>query len=161
MSNDKQLQQRQLLEAQSEKIIAIADKEEQSSLKCIHLLRVAGGATSETYTAIERRIMDDEDPHGAYHLALLAQTTPDLPIDARQLIELVVTKGNDEQLLSLLKNLPVPPVEMIKQRILANDNAESIAEMSAYLQSNPEGVGSHGIIESGQKERIVPLSQGD
>ncbi|WP_227525992.1 hypothetical protein [Psychrobacter sp. FDAARGOS_221] len=65
------------------------------------MLRVAGGATSETYTAIERRIMQDEDTHGAYHLALMAQSTPDLPIDARQLIELVVAKGNDTQLLSL------------------------------------------------------------
>ncbi|WP_227525991.1 hypothetical protein [Psychrobacter sp. FDAARGOS_221] len=60
MSNDKLQQKRQMLEAQSEKILAIAEQEEQSSLKCIHLLRVAGGATSETYTAIERRIMQDE-----------------------------------------------------------------------------------------------------
>ncbi|WP_227525993.1 hypothetical protein [Psychrobacter sp. FDAARGOS_221] len=60
-----------------------------------------------------------------------------------------------------MKNLPVPPVEMIKQRILANDDPEIIAEMTAYLQSNPEGVGSQGMIGSGQNERIVPLSQGE
>ena len=159
-SADKLAQKRKLLEQQSEKIKALADNEAQSSLKCIHLLSVAGGATSETYTAIERRIIEDQDAHGAYHLALMAQSTSDLPVDARQLIELVVTKGNNTQLLSLLKNLPVPPVEMIKQKVVESGDAASIAEMVAYLNANPEGIGSHSIIGSGQKERIVPLSEG-
>jgi len=159
-SEDKLAQKRKILEQQSEKIKALADNEAQSSLKCIHLLSVAGGATSETYTAIERRIIEDQDTHGAYHLALMAQSTSDLPVDARQLIELVVTKGNNTQLLSLLKNLPVPPVEMIKQKVVESGDAASIAEMVAYLNSNPEGIGSHSILGSGQKERIVPLSEG-
>ncbi|MCC3308001.1 hypothetical protein [Psychrobacter sanguinis] len=159
-SAEKLAQKRKLLEQQSEKIKALADNEAQSSLKCIHLLSVAGGATSETYTAIERRIIEDQDTHGAYHLALMAQSTSDLPVDARQLIELVVTKGNNTQLLSLLKNLPVPPVEMIKQKVVESGDAASIAEMVAYLNANPEGIGSHSILGSGQKERIVPLSEG-
>ena len=159
-SAEKLAQKRKLLEQQSEKIKALADNEAQSSLKCIHLLSVAGGATSETYTAIERRIIEDQDAHGAYHLALMAQSTSDLPVDARQLIELVVTKGNNTQLLSLLKNLPVPPVEMIKQKVVESGDAASIAEMVAYLNANPEGIGSHSILGSGQKERIVPLSEG-
>ena len=159
-SADKLAQKRKLLEQQSEKIKALADNEAQSSLKCIHLLSVAGGATSETYTAIERRIIEDQDAHGAYHLVLMAQSTSDLPVDARQLIELVVTKGNNTQLLSLLKNLPVPPVEMIKQKVVESGDAASIAEMVAYLNANPEGIGSHSILGSGQKERIVPLSEG-
>ncbi len=159
-SSDKLAEKRKLLEQQSEKIKALADNEAQSSLKCIHLLSVAGGATSETYTAIERRIIEDQDTHGAYHLALMAQSTSDLPVDARQLIELVVTKGNNTQLLSLLKNLPVPPVEMIKQKVVESGDAASIAEMVAYLNANPEGIGSHSILGSGQKERIVPLSEG-
>ena len=159
-SEDKLAEKRKLLEQQSEKIKALADNEAQSSLKCIHLLSVAGGATSETYTAIERRIIEDQDAHGAYHLALMAQSTSDLPVDARQLIELVVTKGNNTQLLSLLKNLPVPPVEMIKQKVVESGDAASIAEMVAYLNANPEGIGSHSILGSGQKERIVPLSEG-
>ena len=159
-STDKLAQKRKLLEQQSEKIKALADNEAQSSLKCIHLLSVAGGATSETYTAIERRIIEDQDAHGAYHLALMAQSTSDLPVDARQLIELVVTKGNNTQLLSLLKNLPVPPVEMIKQKVVESGDAASIAEMVGYLNANPEGIGSHSILGSGQKERIVPLSEG-
>ena len=159
-STDKLAQKRKLLEQQSEKIKALADNEAQSSLKCIHLLSVAGGATSETYTAIERRIIEDQDTHGAYHLALMAQSTSDLPVDARQLIELVVTKGNNTQLLSLLKNLPVPPVEMIKQKVVESGDAASIAEMVGYLNANPEGIGSHSISGSGQKERIVPLSEG-
>lgn len=159
-SADKLAQKRKLLEQQSEKIKALADNEAQSSLKCIHLLSVAGGATSETYTAIERRIIEDQDTHGAYHLALMAQSTSDLPVDARQLIELVVTKGNNTQLLSLLRNLPVPPFEMIKQKVVESGDAASIAEMVAYLNANPEGIGSHSILGSGQKERIVPLSEG-
>ena len=159
-SAEKLAQKRKLLEQQSEKIKALADNEAQSSLKCIHLLSVAGGATSETYTAIERRIIEDQDTHGAYHLALMAQSTSDLPVDARQLIELVVTKGNNTQLLSLLRNLPVPPVEMIKQKVVESGDAASIAEMVAYLNANPEGIGSHSILGSGQKERIVPLSEG-
>ena len=159
-STDKLAQKRKLLEQQSEKIKAFADNEAQSSLKCIHLLSVAGGATSETYTAIERRIIEEQDTHGAYHLALMAQSTSDLPVDARQLIELVVTKGNNTQLLSLLKNLPVPPVEMIKQKVVESGDAASIAEMVGYLNANPEGIGSHSILGSGQKERIVPLSEG-
>ena len=145
-STDKLAQKRKLLEQQSEKIKALADNEAQSSLKCIHLLSVAGGATSETYTAIERRIIEDQDTHGAYHLALMAQSTSDLPVNARQLIELVVTKGNNTQLLSLLKNLPVPPVEMIKQKVVESGDAASIAEMVAYLNANPEGIGSHSIL---------------
>ena len=159
-SAEKLAQKRKLLEQQSEKIKALADNEAQSSLKCIHLLSVAGGATSETYTAIERRIIEDQDAHGAYHLVLMAQSTSDLPVDARQLIELVVTKGNNTQLLSLLKNLPVPPVEMIKQKVVESGDAASIAEMVGYLNANPEGIGSHSILGSGQKERIVPLSEG-
>lgn len=158
--DDKLVQKRQLLEQQSAKIQAIAENEAHSSLKCIHLLSVAGGATSGTYTAIERRIVEDEDAHGAYHLALMAQSTPDLPVDARRLIELVVLKGSNDQLLALLKNLPVPPVEVIKQKILSSGDEAIIAEMTAYLDVNPEGVGAHSVLGSGQKEHIVPLSEG-
>ncbi|HAO59721.1 MAG TPA: hypothetical protein DCQ89_05110 [Psychrobacter sp.] len=158
-SDDKLVQKRKLLEEQSEKIKAIADNEAYSSLKCIHLLSVAGGATSETYKAIEQRIVTDEDTHGAYHLALMAQSTADLPVDARQLIELVVTKGQSSQLLSLLKNLPVPPVEAIKQRIMSEGDEEAVAQMTAYLEMNPEGIGSQSLLGDGQHERIVPISQ--
>ena len=62
---------------------------------------MAGGATEATYVAIEQRIVADQDPAGAYHLALLAQNTPDLPIDARQLIELVVNKGDNASALGI------------------------------------------------------------
>lgn len=158
-TDDKLVQKRKLLEEQSEKIKAIADNEAHSSLKCIHLLSVAGGATSETYKAIEQRVMIDEDTYGAYHLALMAQSTADLPVDARQLIELVVTKGQGSQLLSLLKNLPVPPVEAIKQRILSEGDQEIVAQMTAYLEINPEGIGSQSLLGNGQHERIVPISQ--
>ena len=97
----------------------------------------------------------------AYHLALLAQNTPDLPIDARQLIELVVNKGDNHQRLALLKNLPLPPVELIKAQILASDDGEAIGQMNAYLQINPEGYGSHHMLSSGQSDQIVPLSRGN
>ena len=134
---------RERLKSESLRIIEIASNEANSALKCIHQLSVAGGATEATYIAIEQRIVADQDAAGAYHLALLAQSTPDLPIDARQLIELVVNKGDNQQRLALLKNLPLPPVDIIKDQILASDDGDAIGQMNAYLQINPEGYGSH------------------
>ena len=151
---------REHLKNESTRLIDMADNEPNSALKCIHQLSVAGGATEATYVAIEQRIFADQDAAGAYHLALLAQNTPDLPIDARQLIELVVKKGDNAQRLSLLKNLPLPPVEMIKKLILASDDGDAIGQMNAYLQINPEGYGSQHMLASGQADRIVPLSPG-
>ncbi|WP_201583968.1 hypothetical protein [Psychrobacter jeotgali] len=149
---------REQLKKESTRIIDIASNEPDSALKCIHQLSVAGGATEGTYIAIEQRIVADQDTAGAYHLALLAQSTPDLPIDARQLIELVVEKGSNEQRLSLLKNLMLPPVELIKSQILMSDDGEAIGEMNAYLQINPEGYGSQHMLSSGQGDQIVPLT---
>ena len=151
---------REYLKSESLRIIDIAASEPSSALKCIHQLSVAGGATEATYIAIEQRIVADQDAAGAYHLALLAQNTPDLPIDARQLIELVVNKGDNAQRLALLKNLPLPPVETIKTYILASDDGDAIGQMNAYLQINPEGYGSQHMLASGQADRIVPLSPG-
>lgn len=151
-------QRRERLKNESKRIISIAGSEPNSALKCIHQLSVAGGATEATYIAIEQRIVADQDAAGAYHLALLAQNTPDLPIDARQLIELVVNKGDNQQRLSLLKNLPLPPVEMIKAQILASDDGDAIGQMNAYLQINPEGYGSQHMLGSGHADQIVPLS---
>ena len=151
---------REHLKNESTRIMDIAASEPYSALKCIHQLSVAGGATEATYVAIEQRIVADKDAAGAYHLALLAQNTPDLPIDARQLIEMVVKKGDNAQRLALLKNLPLPPVEMIKEQILASDDGDAIGQMNAYLQINPEGYGSHHMLASGQADRIVPLSPG-
>lgn len=152
---------RDYLKSESTRITEIAGNEPNSALKCIHQLSVAGGATEATYIAIEQRIVADQDTAGAYHLALLAQNTPDLPIDARQLIELVVNKGDNDQRLALLKNLPLPPVDMIKEQILASDDGDAIGLMNAYLQINPEGYGSHHMLGSGQADRIVPLSPGN
>ncbi|MDN3398244.1 hypothetical protein QL919_05830 [Psychrobacter sp. APC 3426] len=151
---------REHLKNESARLIDMAGNEPNSALKCIHQLSVAGGATEATYIAIEQRVVADQDPTGAYHLALLAQNTPDLPIDARQLIELVVNKGDNDQLLALLKNLPLPPVEVIKAKILASNDGEAIGKMNAYLQINPEGYGSQHMLASGQADRIVPLSPG-
>lgn len=152
---------RERLKSESLRIIEIANNESNSALKCIHQLSVAGGATEATYIAIEKRIVADQDPAGAYHLALLAQSTPDLPVDARQLIELVVNKGDNQQRLALLKNLPLPPVDIIKDQILASDDSEAIGQMNAYLQINPEGYGSHHMLTSGQSDQVVPLSRGN
>lgn len=149
---------REHLKNESTRIKDIASNEPYSALKCIHQLSVAGGATEGTYIAIEQRIVADQDAAGAYHLALLAQNTPDLPIDARQLIELVVNKGDNDQRLALLKNLPLPPVEAIKEYILASNDGDAIGQMNAYLQINPEGYGSQHMLASGQADRIVPLS---
>ncbi|WP_201577562.1 MULTISPECIES: hypothetical protein [Psychrobacter] len=152
---------REHLKNESTRIIDIAGNEPNSALKCIHQLSVAGGATEATYVAIEQRVVADQDTAGAYHLALMAQNTPDLPIDARQLIELVVNKGDNDQRLALLKNLPLPPVELIKGQILASDDGDAIGQMNAYLQINPEGYGSQHMLGSGHADRIVPLSPGN
>ncbi len=152
---------REYLKSESLRIINIAASEPYSALRCIHQLSVAGGATEATYVAIEQRIVADQDAAGAYHLALLAQNTPDLPIDARQLIELVVNKGDNAQRLALLKNLPLPPVESIKEYILASNDGDAIGHMNAYLQINPEGYGSQHMLSSGQSDQIVPLSRGN
>lgn len=152
---------REHLKNESTRITDIASSEPNSALKCIHQLSVAGGATESTYVAIEQRVVADKDAAGAYHLALLAQNTPDLPIDARQLIELVVNKGDNAQRLALLKNLPLPPVDMIKEYILASNDGDAIGQMNAYLQINPEGYGSQHMLASGQADRIVPLSPGN
>lgn len=165
MDNDKDIKQqsierrREQLTLNSMRIIDIADNEPHSALKCIHQLSVAGGATTATYRAIERRIIADQDVAGAYHLALLAQSTPDLPIDVRQLIELVVEKGDNQQRLALLKNLPHPPVERIKSQILMSDDGDAIGQMNAYLQMNPQGYGSQHVL-SAQPDYVAPMSTG-
>ena len=150
---------REKLKIDSTRIIDIADNESNSALKCIHQLSVAGGATEATYLAIERRIVADQDIAGAYHLALLAQSASDLPIDVRQLIEMVVEKGDNQQRLALLKNLPHPPVDSIKIQILISDDGDAIGQMNAYLQINPEGYGSQHMVAS-QPDQVVPMSTG-
>ena len=149
---------RERLKAESARIIDVANTEPHSALRCIHLLSVAGGATEATYLAIEQRIMTDQDPAGAYHLALLAQSTLDLPIDVRQLVELVIAQGDNQQRLALLKNLPLPPVDAVKAQILASQDSDAIAQMDKYLQANPQGHGSEHMLSSGQSDQIVPLS---
>ncbi len=150
---------RERLKLDSTRIIDIADNEANSALKCIHQLSVAGGATEATYLAIERRVVADQDAAGAYHLALLAQSTPDLPIDVRQLIEMVVDKGDNQQRLALLKNLPFPPVDIIKAQILLSDDGDAIGQMNAYLQINPEGYGSQHMVAS-QPDSVASMGTG-
>ncbi|WP_350557790.1 hypothetical protein [Psychrobacter sp. CAL346-MNA-CIBAN-0220] len=154
-------QRREHLKNESVRIIDIANNEPHSALKCIHQLSVAGGATEGTYVAIEQRIVTDQDAAGAYHLSLLAQNTSDLPIDVRQLIELVVAKGDNQQRLALLKNLPLPPVDMIKEQVLASDDGDAIGQMNAYLQINPEGYGSQHLLTSSQADQILSMSHDD
>lgn len=151
-------QRRTRLKNVSARLIEMANNEPHSALKCIHQLSVAGGATEATYVAIEKRVMADNDTAGAYHLALLAQSTLDLPIDVRQLIELVVEKGDNAQRLALLKNLPLPPVESIKAQIVASGDSEAVRELERYLQANPQGHGSEHLLNHGQSDHIVPLS---
>ena len=149
---------RERLKAESARIIDVANIEPHSALRCIHLLSVAGGATEATYLAIEQRIMTDQDPAGAYHLALLAQSTLDLPIDVRQLVELVIGRGDNQQRLALLKNLRLPPVDAIKTQIVDSKDSDAIAQMNTYLHANPQGHGSEHMLSSGQSDQIVPLS---
>lgn len=145
----------------SNHIIATANNEKGSALKCIHQVTVLKQVTEPTFIAIEQRILTDQDIAGAYHLALLAQQTPDLPIDAKQLIDMVINKGDNTKRLALLKNLPMPPVDLIKQKILSSNDDKAIQLMEAYLQANPDGCGSVHMTSTQQKEHIVPLSPSD
>ncbi|WP_201536611.1 hypothetical protein [Psychrobacter ciconiae] len=149
---------RAALKQVSAQIIDLANNEPNSALKCIHQLSVAGGATEATYQAIEQRIRVDQDSAGAYHLALLAQNTPDLPIDVHALIEVIIHQGDNRQRLALLKNLPLPPVAAIKSAILATGDDAAIKEMESYLANNPEGLGSQHIIANSPSDQIIPLS---
>lgn len=149
---------REALKQVSNRIIKLANNEPNSALKCIHQLSVAGGATEATYKAIEQRIRVDQDSAGAYHLALLAQNTPDLPIDVHELIDVVIQQGDNRQRLALLKNLPLPPVDKIKSAILATEIDADISEMNRYLADNPEGLGSQHIIAHSPSDQIIPLS---
>lgn len=154
-----QSQQTDALQQFSAKIIDIANTQEGSALKCIHLVSVQGQATQATFVAIEQRIVADQDVNAAYHLALMAQTTPDIPVDVKQLIEMVIKNGDNNKRLSLLKKMPVPPVEMIKAHILASNDDNAIGLMDAYLQIYPDGVGSDLTTASGQQDQIVPISE--
>ncbi|WP_434353928.1 hypothetical protein VH441_02560 [Psychrobacter sp. HD31] len=145
----------------SNHIIATATNEKGSALKCIHQVTVLKQVTEPTFIAIEQRILTDQDIAGAYHLALLAQQTSDLPIDAKQLIDMVINKGDNTKRLALLKNLPMPPVDLIKQKILSSNDDKAIQLMEAYLQTNPDGGGSVHMTSTQQKEHIVPLSPSD
>lgn len=160
-SEAKLIAKKQEMQKQSAEILDIINNEPQSALRCIHLVSVAGGATNQTYKAIQERVLEDEDTFGAYHLALMAQSTPDLPIDARKLIEMVTLKGDNDQLLSLLKNLPIPPVELIQQRIIDSGDEQAIAKLKEYLEGNPDGIGSEVMLGSGQKNHIIPLSEAE
>ena len=149
---------REALKQVSAQIIDLANTEPKSALKCIHQLSIAGGATEATYQAIEQRIRVDQDSTGAYHLALLAQNTPDLPIDVCALIDVVIHHGDNRQRLALLKNLPLPPVDAIKSAILATGDSAAMKEMERYLSNNPYGLGSQHIISNSPSDQIIPLS---
>ncbi|GAA0313810.1 hypothetical protein [Psychrobacter aestuarii] len=137
-------------------IIELAENEPHSSLKCIHKLSVAGGATEKTYSAIHSRIVTDQDAAGAYHLTLIAQSALDLPIDIRQLVDIVIAEGDNHQRLSLLKNLPVPPVAEIQKAIVDSGDTDAARVLEDYLKDNPEGLGSAYM--NAKEEQIVPLS---
>ena len=144
------------MQSASEAIIELAENEPYSALKCIHKLSVAGGATEKTYSAIHTRIVTDQDAAGAYHLTLIAQSALDLPIDIRQLVDIVIAEGDNHQRLSLLKNLPVPPVAEIQQAITHTGDKEAARVLEDYLKDNPEGLGSAYM--NAKEEQIVPLS---
>lgn len=148
---------RQTVKTQSARIIATADSETGSALKCLHWLSVAGAATADAYKAVEQRILSDTDAQGAYHLAMLAQTTPDLPIDAKALIELAVQHGDNRLRLALLQQLPMPPVALIHSLIVTSNDAAAIEQMRAYLSDNPDGLGGSGPLHQ-QSQHIIPLT---
>lgn len=131
-------QKRAYLQQQASDIIAIAELQSNSALNCLHKINVMGGTTEKAYTAVQNRIVADSDTHGAYHAIAMAQNTADLPFDVPELVDIILTKGEPELLLRLLKlfdNQPVTaePIPKIQQSISATDDKAIISQMNQYL----------------------------
>ena len=129
---------REYLQAQATDLIAIAEHQSNSALNCLHRINVLGGTTEKAYGAVQQRILDDQDAHGAYHAIAMAQTTADLPFDVPVLVDLVATKGEPELQLRLIKlfdNQPVTaePIPRLKQAILDSGDSAVIEKLNAHL----------------------------
>ena len=126
------------LQRQAQDIVAIATLQSHSALNCLHKINVAGGTTEKAYRAVNQRIIDDQDAHGAYHAIAMAQTTPDLPFDVPVLLDIVLARGDGDLQLRTLKlfdSQPVnaEPIARIEQAILAAGDKPTIAALQAHL----------------------------
>lgn len=126
------------LQRQAQDIVAIATLQSHSALNCLHKINVAGGTTEKAYGAVNQRIIDDQDAHGAYHAIAMAQTTPDLPFDVPVLLDIVVAHGDGDLQLRTLKlfdSQPVnaAPITRIEQAILAAGDKPTIDALQAHL----------------------------
>lgn len=129
---------RDFLQSQANDIIAIAEHQSNSALNCLHKINVMGGTTEKAYSAVQQRIIDDQDAHGAYHAIAMAQNTPDLPFDVPPLVDLIIDKGEPELQLRLLKlfdNQPVnaEPIPRLRQAILDSGDKAVITSLNIHL----------------------------
>lgn len=131
-------QKRAYLQQQASDIIAIAELQSNSALNCLHKINVMGGTTEKAYTAVQNRIVADNDTHGAYHAIAMAQSTSDLPFDVPTLVDLVIEKGEPELLLRLLKlfdNQPLTaePIPRIRQALSSSGNTAILEQLTQHI----------------------------
>ena len=131
-------QKRAHLQSQANDIIAIAELQSNSALNCLHKINVLGGTSEKAYKAVQNRIVEDNDPHGAYHAVAMAQKTSDLPFEVPELVDIVIAKGEPELQLRLLKlfdSQPVTaePIPKIRDSIMQSGDQAVIAELNKHL----------------------------
>ena len=141
---DEQLQQlaqkRAFLQQQAEDIITIAELQNNSALNCLHKINVLGGTSEKAYKAVNTRIIEDADPHGAYHAIAMAQSTSDLPFDVPTLVDIIIAKGEPELQLRLLKlfdsqPITAEPIPKIRDSINQLGDKAVIAQLDEHLSN--------------------------
>ncbi|MFW2177376.1 MULTISPECIES: hypothetical protein [unclassified Moraxella] len=128
------------LKQQAEAIITLAESQTNSALNCLHKINVLGGTTEKAYTAVQQRILQDQDAHGAYHAIAMAQSTSDLPFDVPKLIEVVLQHGEPALQFRLLKlfdtqPLTAPPLPQLIEAIQTADDGVTVEALQQYLQT--------------------------
>lgn len=131
-------QKRAYLQQQAQDIIAIAELQSNSALNCLHKINVLGGTTEKAYKAVQTRIIEDNDPHGAYHAIAMAQKTSDLPFDVPVLVDIILANGEPELQLRLLKlfdSQPVTaePIPKIRDSITKSGDKNVIDKLNQHL----------------------------
>lgn len=131
-------QKRAFLQEQAQDIIAIAELQSNSALNCLHKINVLGRTTEKAYKAVQTRIIEDNDPHGAYHAIAMAQKTSDLPFDVPVLVDIILANGEPELQLRLLKlfdSQPVTaePIPKIRDSLIKSGDKNVIDKLNQQL----------------------------
>lgn len=134
-------QKRTKLQNAANDLILIAQSQSNTALNLLHKISVLGGTTEKAYQAVQQRILDDGDIHGAYHAIAMVQQTPDVPFDIPPLVNLILhsqEKDKNALLMRLLKlfdtaPLDAPPIPQIKAAIEATGDTDLIVQFQQHL----------------------------